>query len=251
MRIALTVAYDGTRFHGFQRQREEPTVQSCLEDALRTINGTAVVVRGAGRTDAGVHAFAQVVCFDPDVQIPLDRWPVAMNGLLPEGIWVKGARLVPGDFDPVGWASWKHYRYRIRLDDGGLPFLANFAWYLMRNLDLSEMERAARGLEGVRDFASFQVSGRPVKSTVRNMHRLVVTSDQSVVSIDMIADGFLYKMARSIVGTLVEVGLGRITPEDLWSARDAGDRSAAGPTAPGHGLFLIAVGYPPDELPAD
>ncbi len=241
--ILLTVAYDGTGFYGFQKQREEPTVQSVLHTALEEINRRPTQVRGAGRTDSGVHAFAQAVCFRPSVDIPVDRWPPALNRELPDGIWVKSAREVDADFDPLGWAHWKHYRYRIRRDDSGLPFLANYAWHLFGVLDTRAMQCAGEELTGERDFAAFQVTGRPVRSTVRNMYRLGITEDDHGYCVDLIADGFLYKMARSIVGTLVEIGRGGMTLRQMCDARDRGDRSSMGPTAPAHGLFLVRVGY--------
>ncbi|MFP4199875.1 MAG: tRNA pseudouridine(38-40) synthase TruA [Clostridia bacterium] len=241
--ILLTVAYDGSGFYGFQKQREEPTVQSVLHQALEKVNGRPTKALGAGRTDSGVHAFAQAVCFRPSVSIPVDRWPLALNRELPDGIWVKGAREVDDDFDPIERAHWKHYRYRIRRDDSGLPFLANYAWHLFDDLDTRAMKRAGSELRGERDFAAFQVTGRPVTSTVRNMYELRITEDHHGYCVDLIANGFLYKMARTIVGTLVEIGKGGMTLEEMCDARDRGDRSSMGPTAPAHGLFLVRVGY--------
>ena len=244
MPIVLTIAYDGTKFHGFQRQREEPTVQSVLEDALQRVNDGPTRIQGAGRTDAGVHAFGQVVSFSPRVAIPLDRWARALNGNLPQGIWVRDARRAPAGFHPVRWSIWKHYRYRIRTDDIGLPFLANFCWYLFRPLDVAAMSRASAHLVGRHDFAAFQVTGRPVQSTVRTMYRMEASCNGGLITLDFVADGFLYKMARGIAGTLAEIGTGAMTIEGMMSAKEMGDRSGMGPTAPGHGLFLVSVGYP-------
>ena len=248
MPIALTVAYDGTKFHGFQRQREEPTVQSVLEESLRRVNDGPTGIRGAGRTDAGVHALGQVVSFEPRVAIPLHRWPRALNGSLPRGIWVRDARWAPEGFRPVEWSTWKHYRYCMRTDDTGLPFLSEFCWYLFRPLDVGEMSRACAFLAGRRDFAAFQVTGRPVKSTVRTMYRIETNCIGGLVTVDFVADGFLYKMARSIAGTLAEIGKGTMTIEEMMAAQELGDRSRMGPTAPGHGLFLVSVGYPQGTL---
>ncbi len=244
MQVALRIAYDGKEFHGFQRQENASTVQGVLEEAVGEVNGGGTTIRAAGRTDAGVHAFGQIACFWPRVRVPMDRWPMALNRLLPNGIWVHEARAVPADFHPIRSAICKHYRYRIRRDYTGMPFLGNFAWHLVEPLDIERMQRTLELLRGKCDFGAFQVSGRPVASTVRTMYHAGLREDKRGLSIDFVADGFLYKMVRSIVGTLVEVGRGRMGRSEVESAMRARDRSLMGPTAPPHGLYLVSVHYP-------
>lgn len=241
--VKLTVAYDGGEFFGFQRQREEPTVQSVLEAILGNMAGRPVVVYGSGRTDSGVHAWGQVVCFRPPVAMSVDRWPRALNRLLPPSLVVRHAEVVPGDFDPVRWARWKHYRYRMSITDVLSPFEQRYVHHLWFDPDIDAMRRAASHLLGRRDFASLQVSGRPVNSTVRCMYQMSVTARDDLVMVDMVADGFLYKMARSIVGTLLEVGRGSMKAGDMQDILAARDRSLAGPTAPARGLYLMRVCY--------
>ncbi|MFO8059291.1 MAG: tRNA pseudouridine(38-40) synthase TruA [Bacillota bacterium] len=241
--LRLTIAYDGGEFYGFQRQREEPTVQSCLERALERINREPVRIRGAGRTDSGVHARGQVVCFRPAVTLPLQRWPEALNGLLPPSLVVVRVDRVPASFDPVRDARWKHYRYRVVAGGFRWPFEARFVHWVPYGLDVRKMQRAAARLLGRRDCAPFQVSGRPVRSTVRTIYQAAVTERDGVVSLDVVADGFLYRMARRIAGTLIEVGRGAIFPSDVDRIIGAGDRSLAGPTAPARGLCLMYVKY--------
>lgn len=243
VQVRLTVAYDGGEFYGFQRQREEPTVQSCLEGALERINGGPVRIRGAGRTDSGVHAWGQVACFRPSVRLPLERWPEALNSMLPPSLVVREADQVPGVFDPVRDARWKHYRYRVAVGGFISPFEHRYLHWIPHQLDLGVMRRAAVGLIGRRDCACFQVSGRPVQSTVRSVYQLGITEGEGVVTVDLVADGFLYKMARRIVGTLIEVGRGAILLSNMDRIVDAGDRTPAGPTAPARGLCLMRVCY--------
>lgn len=241
--VKLIVAYDGGEFHGFQRQREEPTVQSVLEKALNDINGAPTTVRGAGRTDAGVHAWGQVVAFCPRVQIPEERWPRALNRLLPPALLVRSAQPVGGDFDPVRDARWKHYRYEMSCGAIPSPFEYRYVHQVPVDISVASMRRAARLLIGRRDFASFQVSGRPAASTVRRMYQLGVVRRGERIIVDLVADGFLYKMARSIVGTLIAVGGGQLAPEDMRRILDGRDRSLAGPTAPPQGLCMMRVYY--------
>lgn len=243
MQIRLTVAYDGGAFYGFQRQREEPTVQSVLEAALSELNRAPTEVRGAGRTDSGVHAREQVVCFFPSLAIPEERWPFAVNQRLPAELVVRKADEVSDHFDPVRQAKWKHYRYVIHQDRVPSPFTRRFVWHVRDHLDLCEMRKAGKRMLGAQDFAAFQVAGRPVRHTVRNLRLLWVRRKGKYLLIDLVADGFLYKMARSIVGTLVEVGRGAILETDVQRILREKDRSRAGPTAPAQGLFLMRVHY--------
>ena len=243
-KIKLTVAYDGSEFYGFQKQREEPTVQSVLEEALSRINHARIIATGAGRTDSGVHAVGQVVCFKPEVQIPVQNWPKALNAILPGSLVVKSAQVVDENFHPIRDAKYKVYVYYMKTADYLLPFERRYVYRVPVELDVREMQRAGLKLIGKKDFASFQVTGRPVVSTIRKMYQLGLRREENdLIVVKLIANGFLYKMARSIVGTLIEVGRGNLTPEDLDDILNARDRRRAGPTAKAYGLTLLNVQY--------
>jgi len=243
-KIKLTVAYDGSEFYGFQKQREEPTVQSVLEEALSRINHARIFATGAGRTDSGVHAVGQVVCFKPEVQIPVKNWPKALNAILPGSLVVKSAQVVGENFHPIRDAKYKVYVYYMKTADYLSPFERRYVYRVPVELDVKGMKRAGLRLIGEKDFASFQVTGRPVVSTIREMYQLGLRREEDdLIVMKLIANGFLYKMARSIVGTLIEVGRGNLTPEDLDDILNARDRRRAGPTAKARGLTLLNVQY--------
>jgi len=239
----LVIGYDGKDFHGFQRQKGLRTVQEELESTLTILLGHPVSVKSAGRTDAGVHAEGQVVSFWTNCPIPTDRFPLALNSLLPSDIVVKRAREVGQNFHPRFDATSRVYRYLI--DNRPTPsiLLKRYAWHIPKPLDIASMRQAANYLVGVHDFASFHASGSDLGSTVREMKRITVVKRDGVIAITMEANAFLYHMARIIVGTLVEIGLGRRKPEDMEAILKARDRTVAGKTAPPHGLCLMQVKY--------
>lgn len=242
--ICCTVQYDGTDFYGFQRQPDVPTVQGALEEALEQLTGTATVVHGAGRTDAGVHAKGQVFNFRTTTNIPLDRWPLALNSRLPRTIVVQEARAVPDDFHARKSATTKVYSYQIYNAPRPSVFLDRFALHVKHPLDVPAMQIAAAPLVGRHDFAGFRATGStPVHTTVRHLLRLEVTRDEEIINVVAEADGFLYHMMRNIVGSLLLVGQGRRPPQWVAAALHARDRSLAGPTAPARGLCLEAVKY--------
>lgn len=241
--IKLVIGYDGTDFHGFQRQKGLRTVQGELERTLTTLLGHPVSVKAAGRTDTGVHAEGQVVSFWTSCPIPVERLPLALNSLLPADIVAKKAVQVSPDFHPRFDATSRVYRYLI--DNRPVPsaLLRRYAWHIPEPLDVEAMKQAAQFLVGVHDFASFHASGSDLGSTVREMKRVTVVKRGGVVAITMEANAFLYHMARIVVGTLVEIGLGRRHPEEMRAILEARDRSVAGKTAPPHGLCLVQVKY--------
>lgn len=244
--IKLTVAYDGTDYYGFQHQNDPnlPTIQSCLEEAIALITKTPHRINGSGRTDAGVHALGQVVNFYTDATIPTDRFVPALNSVLPRDIVVVDAEEVPLEFHARFSAKRKTYRYWI--DTGRVPHVLRrrYSHFVSTPLDLERIKEAAQRLVGEHDFASFQASGSSVKTTVRRIYRLDVTaSDEGLITIEAEANGFLYNMVRIIVGTLLEVGRGKLQPEDIDTILAAKDRRAAGPTAPPQGLCLMRVEY--------
>ena len=246
----LTIAYDGTEFAGWQVQPGRPTIQGKLQDALRQLTGDSGQVVGSGRTDAGVHAIAQVASCHLPWRDPADRLARALNSQLPDTIAVTEAcDAVPG-FHAMRDAVGKRYRYQIQI--GGIrdPFQYRYRWHLHRRIDIQQMRRAAEKLLGRHDFQSFQASGSDRKTTVRTVHACDVIEQKtdseasSHLAIEVEADGFLYNMVRNIVGTVVEVGRGKYPPEWVDGVLEARNRDLAGPTAPAHGLFLLRVDYP-------
>lgn len=242
--VCCIVEYDGTDFFGFQRQPDRVTVQGAVEDALGNLTGTETAIHGAGRTDAGVHALGQVFHFQSDTNIPIERWPLALNSRLPEAIVVKEARLVPPEFHARKSATSKIYSYKIYNAPMPSVFTNRYALHVRQPLDVGAMGRAAATIVGRRDFAAFRATGStPVHTTVRHLTRLDVEAKGAFIAITAQADGFLYHMVRNIVGSLLLIGQGRRHPEWLLDVVQKGDRKLAGPTAPAHGLCLVEVKY--------
>ncbi|MGQ9496839.1 MAG: tRNA pseudouridine(38-40) synthase TruA [Desulfotomaculales bacterium] len=242
--IKVVLAYDGTRYCGFQKQPGGlPTVQGVLEESLARLAGTEIRVTAAGRTDAGVHARGQVVNFFIDRTIPTDRVVPALNGLLPHDIAALAAEEVPPGFHARKSARAKTYVYTVYNAPVRHPLYRLYALHVDRPLDLGAMQAAAIHFVGTHDFSSFQNSGRPVVSAVRHLYEGRVERDGPFVKFTFCADGFLYQMVRIMVGTLLEVGLGRLQPDAVGTILAARDRAQAGPTAPPHGLCLEHVEY--------
>jgi tRNA pseudouridine38-40 synthase len=241
--IKIVVEYDGTDFHGFQRQSGDRTVQEELETAASQVLKEPTMILGAGRTDAGVHAREQVCVFCTTNRIPIDRVPLALNSVLPKDVGVKSAQEVSAEFHPRYDAVSRVYRYTI--DNRRIPsvLLRRFAHHVRERLDVKAMQQAANVLVGTHDFSSFQASGSEMGGAVRNMHAIRVRREGGIVTITLEANAFLYRMVRNVVGTLIPVGRGDITPEDVKRILDARDRAQAGPTAPPHGLCLVKVKY--------
>jgi tRNA pseudouridine38-40 synthase len=244
--VALVCAYRGAGFAGFQRQAGPRTVQQVLEAALGDLAGRAVAVRGAGRTDAGVHALGQVVdCrLPPSVRMPAARLPLALQARLPADAAAVAAWDVPPDFDARFSALSKRYRYLIWRDPVASPFWRDCAWHRAGPLDVAAMAEAARALAGRHDFAAFAGSARPVADATRTVLECTVRSAPPWLAIDVEADGFLYRMVRAIAGTLVEVGRGALRPADVPRILAEGRRAEAGPSLPPWGLCLLHVRYP-------
>jgi tRNA pseudouridine38-40 synthase len=240
----LTVAFDGTNYGGWQLQPNAVTIQGLLEAALRKIAGKRIVVHGSGRTDAGVHAQAQVANCSLITNHRPQVLRAALNANLPEDIRVLRVQEMNAKFHARFSARGKEYRYQI---DCGLvadPFLRAYAWHHPRPLSLAAMRRAAKLLRGRHDFSALSANPmRPVESPVRTISKLAITKCGNVVTIAVAADGFLYKMVRSIVGALVKVGEGRLAVEDLHKLIKAKKRTARIETAPAKGLFLWKVSY--------
>jgi tRNA pseudouridine38-40 synthase len=255
----LTLAYDGTNFFGWQRQNGTPTIQACVETALCEIEGHIVTVHGAGRTDAGVHALGQVASFRLGHAIEAPSLVRALNAKLPSDIRVIDAEQVADDFHARFDACSKTYRYWLATGPVANPLASRFVWHLRRPIDLTDMQEAGSILCGCHDFAAFQTAAdEKVKaSTVRTISELTIgteavsawlsqipSPESECVFVDVVGDGFLRHMVRSIVGTLVDVGWGRRSVENVTTVLASCRRENAGPTAPARGLFLVQVGYP-------
>ena len=245
--LKLTVAYDGTDFHGFQAQAGSRlrTVQETLESAWERLTGERVRMTGAGRTDAGVHALGQVVGFvTASVSIPEARVPYAMNSVLPDDVRVTACERAPQGFHARFDAIAKTYAYRIDNQPFPSPLLRRYAHFVAVPLDLAAMQAGACHLVGRHDFAAFAGAGGPPRRTVRHVMRCTVTGEPGgLVVVEVEADGFLYHMVRSIVGTLLVVGRGERPPQWVRDVLESRDRSQAGPTAPAKGLVLVSVRY--------
>lgn len=239
--LKLVLAYDGTDFHGFARQPDRRTVEGSLLEALERILGGRPGLSVAGRTDAGVHAEGQVVSLEAEADP--GRLQRALNGMLGPEIAVRKAGRAPAGFDARRSATARSYRYRIRLGEVPDPFTAAFEWHRPGRYGLGPMRRAAGLLVGERDFASFCRAPADGGSTVRTLERLSVRRTGEVLEIGARAGGFLHQMVRSLVGTLVAVGEGRLEAASMPEVVAARDRAAAGPVAPPHGLTLVSVHY--------
>jgi len=244
--VKLVIAYEGTGFHGFAAQKGSGlrTVQGVLGDILSGLSGRPVAVTGAGRTDAGVHARAQVVNFDADTwPCPVERMALALNGLLPSDLAVVAASDVPEGFHARHWAKTKTYVYTVYNQVLRSPFRSRYSYQVGPPLDVAAMRQAALLLTGVHDFAAFQVAGRPVSSTTRHLFLAGVDAQMPLIRLSFCADGFLYKMVRMMVGTLIEVGRGKLEPGRVAELLEAGRDVRGGPAAPPQGLCLTEVCY--------
>ena len=242
-KIKLTVQYDGSRYSGWQTQPGKRTIQAELVEAISNLVGIRIPVHGASRTDAGVSALGQVALFEIDCSIPTENFPNALNGRLPRNIVVTSAEEVPPKFDLLGQVKSKLYRYTIHTGRYRPVLKLNQCWHLHKKLDISAMNEAAQLLVGTKDFKSFASAADKRKSSVRTILRCEVTAQEKLIYIDVEGDGFLYNMARNIVGTLVEIGVGRWKPEKINEILEAKDRTAAGRLAPPQGLCLMWIKY--------
>ena len=251
MRIALGLEYDGSRFHGFERQPGRRTVQGEVEAALARIAAAPVRVVCAGRTDAGVHATGQVVHFDTAASRPVHAWVRGTNTYLPPDVAVPWARIVADGFHARFLALQRRYRYVIVNRDTRPALLAGRAAWEYRPLDARLMRLAARHLAGEHDFSSFRAAGCQARHPVRRLHRIEVARTGDRIVIDVHANAFLQHMVRNIAGTLVAVGAGEHDPDWVASVLAARDRRAAGVTAAPDGLYLVGVDYPEEAgIPA-
>ena len=242
--IALRLGYDGAAYHGWQRQKNAVTVQETLEKALSRLYKEEIHAVGCGRTDAGVHARKYLANYRAGRTIPAERLPLALNALLPHDVAVTGACEVDGDFHAVFSCTRKEYTYYIRSGGYRDPFEEKRVWYRPEKLDVGVMRRAAEGFLGTHDFAAVRSVGTNVKTTVRTVYEFDIRQEAGLISLRIAANGFLYNMARAMVGTVVYAALGKLAPEDIPRILASGDRCLAGPTVPPQGLYMTDVRYP-------
>ncbi|MBO5371687.1 MAG: tRNA pseudouridine(38-40) synthase TruA [Lachnospiraceae bacterium] len=243
MRVQLTVAYDGTNYHGWQLQPNGITIESVLNQALSELLKEEIKVIGASRTDAGVHSLGNVAVFDTNTRMPAEKISYALNQRLPEDIVVQKSKEVESDFHPRHCNSRKTYEYRILNREFRDPTRRTDMYFYHYDLDVEKMQKAASYLVGEHDFKSFCSIHAVVETTVREIYALTVQRDRDEITIRITGSGFLYNMVRIIAGTLIQAGSGRIEPEEVQDILAACDRSAAGPTAPAHGLTMIGITY--------
>ncbi len=240
--IKLTIEYDGTQYLGWQIQPKGSTLQGILEDRLLSLTGEKVHLIGSGRTDAGVHAMGQVAHFKTKSQLDVQTIQRALNSLLPSDIVIQEVEEMDEDFHARKQAKSKIYEYRILNRNIRSVFHRDYVWHIPQRLNLKEMKKVARSLVGEHDFSSFQSVGSPKRTAVRKVARAEwKRGPGGLLLFEIEANGFLKQMVRAIVGTLVEVGKGKMTLEEFQKILDSKDRKKAGPTAPAHGLFLKEV----------
>lgn len=245
VRVLLTVAYDGTQYFGWQRQNNFVTVQQRLEEGLSELFNRKITVRGASRTDTGVHSLGQRAVFEVDTTIPVNKIPYALNPHLPEDIRIINAVEVDLEFHPQNSVYKKTYEYKILNADFPNPKLRNYTEFVHRKLDIEKMQEACKYFIGKYDFKAFCASGSTAKTTVREIFDLSVSDKNSDNTINILVSGsgFLYNMVRIITGTLVYVGEGKIKPEEISDIINSKDRAKAGKTVSPNGLTLLEIYY--------
>ncbi len=241
--IRLVVCYDGSAYHGWQRQKDHITIQEVMESRIARIVGHDVKLIGSGRTDSGVHAYGQVCNFKTTSAIPCEPLQKGLNSLLPEDIYVKEVVEVPLKFHARYSAKSKTYEYRILNRQEPDIFLRRYVWHIPVALDIEAMKECVPMLVGTHDFSSFMSSGGAAKSPIRTVLRASLETNGAMVHFTIEANGFLKHMVRNIVGTLVKVGFGKVTVEGFQEIFFSRDRKLAGIKAPAQGLFLLKVSY--------
>ena len=241
--IKLTIEYDGKEFNGWQKQPNKLNIQGEIEQVIERITGEPVELNASGRTDAGVHALGQVANFKTNSNIPIEKIPLALNTYLKKSIRIQKAEEVNERFHSRLSCKQKTYRYVINNSEYGTALYRNMEYCFPQKLDVEAMKKAAKYFEGEHDFKAFKASGTSAKSSVRTIYKATVDKNVDKIYIELTGNGFLYNMVRIISGTLLEVGLGKIKPEEIPEIIDSKDRERAGRTLPPQGLYLLNVTY--------
>ena len=242
--IALRLRYDGSAYHGWQVQKTEITVAETLEKALTKTCGHPVKAVGCGRTDAGVHALRYCANFKTDSRIPVDRIPLAVNSRLPMDIAVVDACEAPENFNAILSCEKKEYTYKILNSNIRDPFLRSRVCFYPSSMDFQRFTQAGKAFEGTHDFAAVRSVGTETSTTVRTVHWCESELIDGLICVRICANGFLYNMARAIVGTMVYAAHGKLDPGDIPSLLEIGDRRLTGPTMPPQGLYMSRIWYP-------
>ena len=245
--IKLTIEYEGTKYHGWQRQKNLLSIQGILEEKISQITQEKISLNGSGRTDAGVHALGQVASFKTNSSIPLLELPFILNRILPLDIRIKKVERVDNNFHARFSAVSKNYHYYVlnsNQNNNYLSiFLRNYVYCIYKDINLEEMKKASNFLQGEHDFTSFACSGSKIRNRKRTIKDISIIKKGNIFCFHLKADAFLYKMVRSIVGTLMEVGQGKINYLEIKKILEAKNRKMAGKTVPAKGLFLMKVNY--------
>lgn len=247
MRVKMVVAYDGTAYHGWQIQPNGISIQQVLNETLSELLGEEITVTGASRTDAGVHSLGNVCVFDTTTRMPAEKISYALNQRLPEDIVVQESCEVDESFHPRFSKSRKTYEYRILNRKMRMPTRRLDTYFFHYDLNLEAMQKAASYVVGVHDFKSFCSANSQSETTVREIYSCTVEKEGDIITIRVTGNGFLYNMVRILAGTLIQIGDGRKSPEDMIKILEACDRGAAGPTAPACGLTMIGLEYEEKE----
>lgn len=241
--IKLIMEYDGTSYHGWQKQNNAVTVQGTIEACIEKITGEHSPLTGASRTDQGVHALGQVANFKTSSPIPVDKFPFVLNAALPDDICIKKAELVDDSFHSRYDAKGKKYKYLIYNSPYPSALLRNRAYHVPARLDIEKMRKAAERFLGTHDFSAFKAAGGSAKTSERTITDVSLIKNEELITFEIKGDGFLYNMVRIIVGTLIYVGMGKIEPDDVTTIINSKDRTKAGKTVGPQGLYLVEVYY--------
>lgn len=241
--IKLTIEYDGKDFNGWQKQPNKLNIQGTIEKAIQQITGEIVELNASGRTDAGVHAIGQVANFKTKTSIPIEKIPIAINSKLKKSIVIKKAEEVEEDFHARYTCKRKTYKYVIDNSKTGTAIYRNMKYCFNQKLDIQKMQKAAKHFIGEHDFKAFKASGTSSKSSIRTIYNAQIMKENEDIIIQLTGNGFLYNMVRIIAGTLIDVGIGKILPEEIPNILNSKDRTKAGKTLPPQGLYLVNVEY--------
>lgn len=241
--IKLTIEYDGKEYNGWQKQPNKLNIQGEIEKAIKQITGEKVELNASGRTDAGVHALGQVANFKTESKIPIEKFAIAINSQVKNSIRVIHAEEVEENFHSRYNCKQKTYRYIINNSAYGSSIYRNLEYHMPVKLDFEKMKEAIQYFEGEHDFKAFKSSGTSSKSSIRTIYKAIIKKNEDRIIIELTGNGFLYNMVRIISGTLVDVGLGKIAPNEIPKIIEGKDRTKAGKTLPPQGLFLVQVQY--------